>query len=119
MNDLIERIKNELPATTQLKDITLKAIVHIVEHDKSRNDAINPMETAPKDGTPVLLKFKDDLSEYNKSEVWENMLFVGRNNDMVMEWGFAAPVGMGGFPDVWFQGWYDLSAIEKLKESEK
>lgn len=70
---------------------------------------INPMAVAPKDGTPVLLKFKDDLSEYHK--VWEGMFFVGRSRGDIMEWGFAAPVGMGGFPDIWFEGRYSLKGL--------
>jgi len=71
------------------------------------------MVDAPKDGTPILLKFKDDLSQYDKCDhysmaKWNGLYFVGRNRGDIMEWGFAAPVGQGGFPDAWLDGWLPL-----------
>lgn len=76
-----------------------------------------PMETAPKDGTAILLKFKDDLSSYNRCnddwhETWQGIAFVGRNRGDEGQWAFAAPVGHGGFTDVWFEGWKPISEIE-------
>ena len=75
--------------------------------------ALNPMRTAPKDGTPVLLKMKSNLEQYGKSdpERWNGILFVGFNRGNLMDWGFAAPVGHGGFPDEWFEGWYSLQDL--------
>lgn len=69
-----------------------------------------PIETAPRDGTPILLKFKDDLSEFDptgrfNSVQWNGLAFVGHNEAGNMGWGFAAPVGMGGFHDNRFEGW--------------
>lgn len=76
-----------------------------------------PMKTAPKDGTAILLKFKDDLSSYNRCnddwhETWQGIAFVGRNRGDEGQWAFAAPVGHGGFTDVWFEGWKPISEIE-------
>jgi len=74
-----------------------------------------PIETAPKNGTPVLLRFKDSLRAFDTSdefrlERWQGLAFVGRHsghtrNDYDMGWAFAAPVGHGGFPDAWLVGW--------------
>lgn len=72
---------------------------------------INPMESAPTDGTTVLLKFKNDLSEFKFENNWRNMLFVGRHHGGLMGWGFAAPIGCGGFPDECFAGWYSLEGL--------
>lgn len=79
-----------------------------------------PMETAPKDGTAILLKFKDDLSSYNRCnddwhETWQGIAFVGRNRGDEGQWAFAAPVGHGGFTDVWFEGWKPISESEGQK----
>lgn len=65
-----------------------------------------PIETAPRDRTPVLLKFKDRIpNEREDLRRWDGIVFVGRNYGDPDDWGFAAPVGMGGFPDDWFAGW--------------
>ena len=81
--------------------------------DMEHTLTMNPMETAPLDGTPVLLKFHDDLSKQGILGVrrWEGLMFVGRNQGGISEWGFAAPVGTGGFPAAWFQGWYDIQGL--------
>ena len=67
------------------------------------------MSEAPRDGTPVLLKFRDGLEEIRRDlDHWNGLIFVGRNRSdegSRDDWGFAAPVGMGGFPDSWFLGW--------------
>jgi len=67
-----------------------------------------PIETAPKDGTPVLLKMKDNMQDYGMSDVWNGIHFVGKNSGNFLEWVFAAPVGHGGFPDGWFAGWMPI-----------
>jgi hypothetical protein len=74
---------------------------------------IKPINSSPKDGTPVLLKFKSDLSQFDFRSNWEGKLFVGRNHggSGMMGWGFAAPVGCGGFPDDCFEGWYNLDGL--------
>lgn len=77
---------------------------------------MNKMKTAPKDDTPVLLKFKDDLKQFNEDDEWwvktfSGIFFVGRNrndksqHNFDMGWSFAAPVGYGGIPDIWLEGW--------------
>lgn len=71
-----------------------------------------PMQDSPKDGTPVLLKLKDDLSQYSTDtdwlDTWNGMQFVGCREKSAFAWSFAAPVGCGGFPDPWFVGWKPL-----------
>lgn len=78
---------------------------------------IKPIIEAPLDGTPVLLKFKDDLSSYSKDsewiEKWQSLFFVGKNYGNIMGWCFAAPVGHGGISSAWLEGWIDLKEIEK------
>jgi len=61
------------------------------------------MKSAPHDGTPVLIKIKDSVTK-----PWGGLFFVGRNNGDSMLWGFAAPVGQGGFSDEWMEGWLPL-----------
>lgn len=68
-----------------------------------------PIETAPRDRTAVLLKLKDPIPrDRDDLRRWDGLIFVGRNYGDVMDWGFAAPVGQGGFPDEWFEGWMEL-----------
>lgn len=72
-----------------------------------------PIETAPKDGTRVLLLLKNPIpNERDDLSRWDGIPFVGRHNgydtakhDFDMGWQFAAPVGQGGFPDEWMVGW--------------
>lgn len=86
---------------------------------RGMSDAWRPMETAPKDGTRVLVRFKDDLRAFDTSdefrlERWQGLEFVARHHGYTtrtgydMGWGFAAPVGQGGFPDAWLVGWVPL-----------
>lgn len=78
----------------------------------SNPDGWKTMESAPKK-TPVLLKFKDDLSQHygtfaDRMKGWEGLCFVGQSfydDHELMGWSFAAPVGTGGFPDAWMEGW--------------
>lgn len=74
-----------------------------------------PMKDAPKNGTPVLVKIKDDLSEYGvkpgrigNAHGFSGLFAVMSNRGDEMEWWFAAPVGRGGFPDAWMDGWWPL-----------
>lgn len=67
-----------------------------------------PMNTAPKDKTVVLLKLRDDLPDHAKH--FNGIRFVGRHvglgdDGFDVGWNFAAPVGMGGFRDEWMVGW--------------
>ena len=77
---------------------------------------LKPMSEAPLDGTPVILKFKDDLTEYSKDEYWlsswTSAFFVGKNHGNIMGWCFASPVGHGGIASAWLEGWADLKEIK-------
>ena len=64
--------------------------------------------TAPKDGAPILLKFKDSLPAMVAH--FSGAQFVGRNRGDESEWSFAAPVGVGGIIDGWLEGWKSLAA---------
>lgn len=64
-----------------------------------------PIETAPKDGTPVLL-----LTNERWKDCRPGTQFVGINRGNLSEWCFYAPVGMGGIPDAWLDGWTPLPA---------
>ena len=68
-----------------------------------------PIETAPKDGTAVLLRLKQHFTD-NRPDLdrFRGVHFVGRNVGSSMDWCFAAPVGYGGFPDEWFDGWMPI-----------
>lgn len=82
------------------------------------SESWRPIATAPKDGARVLVRFKDDLKPFDSSdefrlERWQGLEFVARHhghtrNGYDMGWGFAAPVGQGGFPDEWLVGWMPL-----------
>lgn len=79
-----------------------------------------PMATADKGTrTPVLLKLLNPIPEKDRPDLrqWDGMIFVGKHpgifkhddgSDFDIGWGFAAPVGMGGFPDDWMVGWQPL-----------
>jgi len=73
---------------------------------------LHPMRDAPRDGTPILLRFADRLEEIRSDlEQWNGLVFIGRNRAEQGgsdDWGFAAPVGVGGFPDHMLQGWAHL-----------
>ena len=80
---------------------------------------IRPMQEAPKDGTSVLVKIKDDLSpwgvkpgDFGNTDAFCGLYAVMRNRGDIMDWCFAAPVGRGGFPDDWLAGWWPLPATE-------
>ncbi len=83
-------------------------ILHIIKmmpEFKQAPEWNEDMKTSPKNNTPVLLRFKNNLSEYKAREAWNGRVIVGKNAGDVMGWSFAAPVGAGGFPDDWFEGW--------------
>ena len=70
-----------------------------------------PITEAKKDGTPVLLKVKDVIPGKPDDRL-AGVQFVGRNhlyeNGFDASWNFAAPVGYGGIPDEWLDGWMPL-----------
>ena len=75
------------------------------------------ISTAKKDGTPVLLKIVDVIPGAvpdTNSHRLQGIQFVGRNmlakNGNDYGWNFAAPVGYGGIPDEWIEGYQPLPA---------
>ena len=75
------------------------------------------IESAPRDGTRVLLQLKDPIpSNLPWVRIWDGIPFVGQHpglyppDDFDIGWQFAAPVGQGGFPDEWLDGWQPLPA---------
>lgn len=72
------------------------------------------ISTAPKDGSRVLLLLKNLLPvERDDLDRWHGIPFVGRHpgiceDGLDIGWNFAAPVGHGGFPDDWFEGWQPI-----------
>lgn len=92
----------------------------------ARLDAPSPMSSAPKDGTPVLVRIKDDLSAYGvkigdfgNTHAFCGLYAVMRCRDDIMGWSFAAPVGRGGFSGEWLDGWWPLPctlAVEATPE---
>ena len=74
-----------------------------------------PIETAPKDRTPVLLAFKNPIPRPNREDLreWDGLQIVARHPGVMEDgfdigWNMAAPVGHGGFPDDWVAGWMPL-----------
>ena len=76
---------------------------------------MKPMNDAPNDGTPVLVKVKEDLSEFGVSSdgIGDTYLFCGLHAVMqsygdIRGWSYVGPLGRGGFPDEWLEGWWPL-----------
>lgn len=105
------RLMDEFPKLSE--KVILEIIAEIIEAEYSQ---WQPMETAPRAGTPVLLLMKGAEELPERSDGLADIQFVGKNRGDLSEWGFAAPVGYGGFPDEWLVGWKPLSP--KAKESE-
>lgn len=63
-----------------------------------------PVAGAPRDGTPVLLRVREVLAREDLA-LWQGLVFVGRWRAGTDGWSFAAPVGVGGFPDEGIAGW--------------
>lgn len=79
-----------------------------------------PIATARKDRTRLLVKFYDDIyprlePQRDDLERWNGVYAVVRHNGVDPDgfdigWQIAAPVGHGGFPDDWIEGWMPLPA---------
>lgn len=73
---------------------------------------LRPIETAEKNGSPILAKIRDKLDRKDM-ERWQGLYVVIRHPGLTEDgfdvgWNMAAPVGQGGFPDEWFDGWMPL-----------
>ncbi len=71
------------------------------------------MSEAKKDGTPILLYLKDPIPDRPDLKSWNGLVFIGRHPGVAEDgfdvgWSFSAPVGQGGFPDYWFDGWLPI-----------
>ncbi len=71
-----------------------------------------PIEEAKKDGTPILARIKTDFGREDMKR-WQGLYVVIRHPGLADDgfdvgWNMAAPVGHGGFPDKWFDGFRPL-----------
>jgi hypothetical protein len=113
------------PTTVRLagyaQDYARKLSERLADNELAQDRAMaeggwQPMSSARKDGTPVLLKLKDGISKDRRDlRYWDGVTFVGRHPGVESDgfdlgWQFAAPVGQGGFPDDWFDGWHPMPA---------
>lgn len=87
--------------------------------------AWRPISEAKKDGSPILAKLRDNIYPPVTDESslraradyrWNGLTIVLRhpglsNDGFDMGWNVAAPVGHGGFPDDWIEGWQPLPAL--------
>lgn len=79
-----------------------------------------PIESAPRDGTPVWVVFHPSIypglrPEREDLERWNGLQACLRHPGVAHDgfdigWNMAAPVGQGGFPDAWIIGWMPLPA---------
>ena len=77
-----------------------------------------PIETAPKDRTPILAKMRCDIypslrPQREDLSSWNGRYVVVHHPGLATDgfdlgWSMNAPVGNGGFPDEWFEGWMPL-----------
>ena len=75
--------------------------------------ALRPMGSAPKDRSPVLLRFKAEIPQRpDMTEQYASRWIVGCSAGDYMEWSLAGPFGCGGFPDDWFDGWLPVPPNE-------
>lgn len=86
--------------------------------------AWRPIAEAKKNGSPILAKLRDDiyapptdvssLREHSGYR-WNGLTVVLRHPGLADDgfdigWNMQAPVGHGGFPDDWIEGWQPLPA---------
>jgi len=85
-----------------------------------------PIGSAPRDGTSVLVRTVSTPETYGETRRnWVGRLLVVQHDGMTssgfdMGWRVACPVGYGGIPDEWFEGWrpVDRSASDAALEAD-
>lgn len=98
--------------------VTARTLRRIADHIDPPASAdlppLRPMYTAPRDRTPILVRFKDKLAHIRPDlKNWEGRYCVVSHPGWAVDgfdvgWGIAAPVGYGGIPDEWLAGWMHL-----------
>ena len=81
-------------------------------------EGLRPISEAKKDGTIIWAKMRDDIYPVLQPERedlarWNGVQVPLRHPGLAEDgfdigWSIAAPVGNGGFPDEWIEGWRRL-----------
>lgn len=100
--------------------VSAAAVLSLLGNAPSESVGWQPIETAKKNRQPILAKFYDDIyprlrPERDDLKRWNGVQVVLRHpgvsdDGFDIGWGVAAPVGCGGFPDEWIEGWKPLDA---------
>ena len=80
-------------------------------HERETRRSLRAMIDAPRDGTPILLRFRFDMAG-DLPGGFSGAVIVGcnhRDKGSLDAWEFAAPIDQTGFPDSMFQGWAPIS----------
>jgi hypothetical protein len=83
-----------------------------------------PIEQAPKGGVAIWAKLRSDISKIENRkdmEIWDGVELPLRHPGVYEDegriwdhgWNVAAPVGHGGFPDRWIEGWVPLRSDQE------
>lgn len=86
-----------------------------------RSGVLRPIAEAVKGGPPVLAVFKDPIPRPDRPDLrlWDGLWLPIRHPGLADDgfdvgWNIAAPVGNGGFPDDWFEGWLPFVELAAL-----
>jgi hypothetical protein len=77
-------------------------------HSSTEDGTMRSMQTAKKNGTPVLALLRDDLALIRPDLERLHGLWVVVRAQPNDDWCLAGPFGYGGLPDEWFVGWSPL-----------
>lgn len=118
-------LKSDLTLAERAMLLSAATLLESLSAEKGRLEAaarLRPMSDAPKNRTPVLLQVKASLPRDDLRR-WEGLQFVGHHSGNWDDgfdpgWNMSAPVGHGGFPDEWFDGWRPLIARTALTPKE-
>jgi hypothetical protein len=94
---------------TEMVEFVDAPYVTLADHEAevARLTSWRPMDTAPRDGTDVLLVYLKSLPG-TQLNPFKGRAFVGNWQGAHCRWVFASPVGLGGIPDRWLYGWMPL-----------